>query len=93
MPAKSSVSPITHVARMITAAIVSVAVLVASVWGIRTWPSLQWFNLLVVPASIAAGLAPIARWYRRDAFPIGILFVVVMFFLLRWVYERTSPFL
>ena len=87
MPDESSRSLATHSGRLLSAAGVSIATFTVSVWAVRTWPALQQANLLVAPISIALGLGLIIRWYRRDAYPIGLLYCVVMFFVLRWIYR------
>ncbi len=41
------------------------------------------FALYVVPIAIGAGLLPLIYWYRRDAYPAGLIFVPAAYVWLR----------
>jgi hypothetical protein len=75
----------THAARLVIALVLSIVTLVATLLAVRTSSALQGFSWYVLPLSVAAGLAPIIRWYGRDAFPIGVVYCPAVFFLLRYL--------
>lgn len=85
MTAATQTALTTHVVRFLTALVLSVVTLIALIVSMRTWSALQSYTLWVLPLSIAVGFAPIIRWYRRDAYPIGLAYCPAMFFFLRYL--------
>lgn len=55
----------------------------AMVYVMRRAITVQPFALMVVPIGIVIGLVPLLLWYRRDAYPIGILYPISAFYFLR----------
>ncbi len=55
----------------------------------RSVPASMRLTLLVLPASILVGFLPLLHWYRRDAYPIGLLFAPAAYYWLRFL-GRTS---
>lgn len=51
------------------------------------------FNLLIAPLSIAVGFVPLFRWYRRDAYPLGLLFVPSAYVLFLYAVPLISSLL
>jgi hypothetical protein len=76
-----------HLPPMALAAALSILSFVVLLWSVRHLWLFRSLTLLVTPMAILIGLAPIIRAYRRDAYPIGLLYVLVMFFVLRWTYD------
>ena len=73
----------------------AVAISIVALLGIMTLlrfvsftTQFSWYG---APIAIAAGYVALWRWYPRDAFPIGLVFCPVMFFILRKVAEWASP--
>ena len=60
---------------------------------LRTFAFLQTFNWYLGPLSVAIGFVPIFLWYRRDAYPLGLLFCPAAYFLLRYLATLVSPLL
>ena len=87
MPADSNTTPLTHIARLALAVLISVATLVVLTTVDQTVLRNQPLTWFVSPLAIAAGYVPLWRWYPRDAYPIGLVFCPAMFFLLRYLYE------
>ena len=77
----------THVVRLVIALVLSLVTLVVMLFAVRASTLLQSVAWYVLPLSVAAGLAPIIRWYGRDAFPIGVIYCPAVFFLLRYLGE------
>jgi hypothetical protein len=50
------------------------------------------FTLFALPVAVIVGLLPLIRWYGRDAYPIGLGYCLIMFFVLRFVGELVQPF-
>ena len=63
--------------------LVTVVFVVFMAYLMRTVTAIQPYALLAVPLGIMIGLVPLLRWYRRDAYPIGILYPLSALFLLR----------
>jgi hypothetical protein len=76
-----------HGLRALVTAAISIGTFLLMRLAIDTWPVLQWAILLTIPIAVLAGLVPIIWWYRRDAYPIGLMFCPLMFFVLLWVDE------
>lgn len=85
MRAATQAALTTHVVRFLISLVLAVMTLVALIASIRTWYALQGFALWALPLSVAVGFAPIIGWYRRDAYPIGIVYCPAVFFLLRYL--------
>lgn len=49
----------------------------------RAQPALDGFALFSLPVSVLAGLLPLIYWYRRDAYPIGLIYSPATFYALR----------
>lgn len=82
---------VTHVARVAFAVLTSAtsfAILIALDRTVLSAYPLVWF---IWPVAIGAGYIPLWRWYRRDAYPIGLVFAPAMFFLLRYLYQLVDP--
>lgn len=77
------------VLRFTAAAILSGVALLLFAALDRSAPASMRVTLLVLPASIAVGFLPLLYWYRRDAYPIGMLFAPAAYYWLRFV-ARTS---
>jgi FtsH-binding integral membrane protein len=77
----------THFVRLVIALVISLVTLVVMLFAVRASSALQTFVWYVLPLSVAAGFAPIIRWYGRDAFPIGVIYCPAVFFLLRYLGE------
>ncbi len=75
----------THIARLLISLVISVVTLVVVIVSVRASSTLQGFALFGLPLSVAVGFAPIIRWYGRDAYPIGLVYCPVVFFLLRYL--------
>jgi hypothetical protein len=75
-----------HLARLGTAAALSLLSSAIMVWLVRRWSFFDSMTLLVIPLAVLLGMAPIIYWYRRDAYPIGLFYGVSMFLVLRWVF-------
>lgn len=78
---------VTHVVRLVISIALALVTLVVSLLGLRASSVLQSFSWFVLPMSVAAGFAPMIRWYGRDAFPIGVVYCPAVFFLLRYLGE------
>jgi hypothetical protein len=76
-----------HIMRILLAGAVSMLASAAMIWAIRTWSFFDSMTLLVIPIATLLGLLPIIHWYRRDAYPIGLVYCLAMFFLLRWFHQ------
>ena len=76
-----------HVVRLGIALVISLVTLLVMLFAVRASSLLQNFAWYVLPLSVAAGFAPIVRWYGRDAFPIGVIYCPAVFFLLRYLGE------
>jgi hypothetical protein len=68
--------------RFLLAVALATVLLVALAAIDRAWFATLRLTLLVVPASIAVGFLPLLYWYRRDAYPIGLMFVPAAYFWL-----------
>ena len=77
----------THVVRLVIALVLSLVTLVVMLFAVRASSLLQNVAWYVLPLSVAAGFAPIIRWYGSDAFPIGVIYCPAVFFLLRYLGE------
>lgn len=77
-----------HVLRSAVAIAISAASLTILVWLFSGRPRLQSFSWSVIPVCIALGYLPLWRWYPRDAYPIGLVFVPTMFLFLRYFAEK-----
>jgi len=53
----------THVVRLVIALVLSLFTLVVMLFAVRASSALQSFAWYVLPLSVAAGFAPIIRWY------------------------------
>jgi hypothetical protein len=87
MPRDSRPGVLIHVARVVAAILISIAVLIVIVTLDRTVLSRQPLLFLTAPIAIGTGYIPLWRWYPRQAYPIGLVFCPAMFFLLRYVHE------
>jgi hypothetical protein len=81
-----------QVVRLGVATAMSIAGLIAYVALLRALPHLQVLSLYAIPFSIAVGLLPLLYWYRRDAYPMGLVFCAVMFVILRLLGEQLRRF-
>ena len=63
----------------------SVLVLTLHTWLTHRGSTFQGLNLFAAPIAIGVGLIPLLRWYRRDAYPVGLAFALVTFLVLKWV--------
>lgn len=80
----------THVVRLLVSLLLSIVTLVVLISSVRAWPTLQGFAWFVLPISVAAGFAPMLRWYGKDAYPIGLVYCPTVFFLLRYLAQFAS---
>jgi hypothetical protein len=76
-----------HVVRLVISLALSLVTLVVLLLALRASSALQSFSWYVLPLSVAAGFAPMIRWYGRDAFPIGVVYCPAVFFFLRYLGE------
>jgi hypothetical protein len=81
----------THAIRAAAAIVISIVALLGVMTILRFAPVMERFSWYGVALAIAAGYVPLWRWYRRDAYPIGLVFCPLMFFILRQVYAWASP--
>jgi hypothetical protein len=82
---------VVHVMRAAAAIAISIVALLGVMAVLRFAPVTTQFSWYGVPIAIAAGYVPLWRWYRRDAYPIGLVFCPLMFFILRGISEWASP--
>lgn len=80
-----------HVMRAGAAIAISIVALLGIMALLRFVPGTNRFTWFYPPIAIAAGYLPLWRWYARDAYPIGLVFCPVMFFMLREVAEWIYP--
>lgn len=72
------------VARLVLSLLVAAGVLVAGVRLHRILPVEASLSLYVLPVSIVIGFLPLLHWYRRDSYPIGLVyFPVSLYWLIR----------
>ena len=81
----------THILRLVISLVHSLVTMVVLLSAVRAWSGLQSFSWYVLPVSVAAGFAPMIRWYGSDAFPIGVVYCPAVFLLLRYLGEMISP--
>lgn len=95
MTADSRATLILHVTRISVAITVSIVTLLGVMTLLRFVPITTNFSWFGVPIAIAAGFLPLWRWYAQDAYPIGLVFCPLMFFVLRevatWAYPWFWP--
>jgi hypothetical protein len=82
-----------HVLRSAVAVAISAISLAILVWLFSGRPRLQFFSWGVIPVCIVLGYLPLWRWYPREAYPIGVVFVPTMFLLLRYLAARLEGIL
>lgn len=74
---------------------ISIIALLCVMALLRFVPVTTQFSWFAVPIAIAAGFVPLWRWYARDAYPIGLAFCLLMYFILRevakWTYAWFWP--
>lgn len=87
MMAATRTAVTTHVVRLLVSLLLSVVTLVVLIALVRASSTLQAFVWFVVPLSVVVGFAPMIRWYGRDAYPIGLVYCPVIFFLLRYLVQ------
>lgn len=75
----------THIIRLLISLVLAAGTLVVAIVSVRAWSTLHGFALWGLPLSVAVGFAPMIRWYGRDAYPIGLVYCPVVFFLLRYL--------
>ena len=80
-----------HVMRAVAAIAISIVSLLGLLTLLRLAPVTNRYLWFAPAIAIAAGYVPLWRWYPRDAYPIGLVFCPVMFFVLRKVAEWVSP--
>ena len=80
-----------HVVRAVAAITISIVALLAIMALLRLAPVLNRFFWFAPAIPIAAGYVPLWRWYPRNAYPIGLVFCPVMFFVLRKIAEWAYP--
>lgn len=74
--------------RLLAAFSLSAGCLYVLVTLTRTVSPLQRLNLVALPVSVLVGLMPLIYWYRRDAYPIGLIYCPTAFYILLKVGSR-----
>ena len=87
----SRVSVAIHMLRAAAAIAISIVTLLGIMTLLRFVSSARGFSWYGAPIAIAAGYIPLWRWYPREAYPIGLLFCPLMFFILREFAEWVHP--
>lgn len=77
--------------RAVAAILISIVALFGIMLVLRLVPITNRFSWFTAPIAIAAGYIPLWRWYPKDAYPIGLVFCPLMFFVLWKVAEWTYP--
>ena len=93
MGTETGMRPAVHVLHAVVAIAISAASLAIFVWLFSGRPRLQFVSWAVIPVCIVPGYLPLWRWYPRNAYPIGVVFVPTMFLLLRYLAEQLEEIL
>ena len=82
-----------HIGRIAIAICASLVCLIVLMALLRVSYLFRQITLFVLPISVGVGVLPLIRWYGRDAYPIGLGYCLVMFFVLRFIGEQMRPLL